>query len=124
MVVTLDSLAKHLDTVSDSIVQVVNKASSIVGDGPWSLYLTERASRVPGLSNKLREWNDCNLIHLDFASAAKGCAAYAVDSPHVEFLDQTPVITRIPIDQSVSASNPSKLIEKAMPTDKSADSEG
>ena len=119
MVVTRDSLARHLDTINDSIVQVVSKASSIVGDSPWSLYLTDRASRVPGLPEKLKEWKECHLVHLDIASAAFGSAAYALDAPLVEFLDQTPVITEIPIDQSALITSSSKQNEKSLLTDDS-----
>ncbi len=122
IVVTLDSLARDLDTVNDSIVQVVSKASSIVGDGPCSLYLTDRASRVPGLSNKLKGGRDFNLIHLDIASAAKGCATFAVDTPLVESLDQTPVLTQIPIDESVFDTPVSNPEENALPADAAVDS--
>lgn len=121
MVVTLDSIARDLDTVNDSIVQVVSKASSIVGDGYCSLYLTDRASRVPGLSNKLKGWKDCHLIHLDIASAAKGCATFAVDTPLVESLDQTPVLTQIPIDESVFVTPAPKPEENALPVDATVD---
>jgi hypothetical protein len=122
MVVTHDSLARDLDTVNDSIVQVVSKASSFVGDGPWSLFLSDRASRVPGLSNKLEGWKDCQIIHLDIASAAKGCATFAVDAPRVESLDQTPVITQIPIDESVFVTPNSKREGNALPADVASDS--
>ena len=84
--------------------------------GPCSLYLTDRASRVPGLSNKLKGWKDCHLIHLDIASAAKGCATFAVNSPLVESLDQTPVLTQIPIDESVYVTPAAKPEEHALPT--------
>ncbi len=117
MVVTRDSLARHLDTVNDSILQFVKKAVSTAGLGPMKLYLTERVSRVPGLSEKLGSGTECQLIHLDIASAAFGATAYAGDIPLVDDLDHTPVITRIPVDQPAFNTPPLEIKEDSIAGD-------
>lgn len=122
MVVTLDSLSRDLDPINDSIVQVVNKASLIIGDGPWSLFLSDRASRVPGLSTKLKQAKPYNIINLDIASAAKGCATFAVHTHLVKTLDQVPVFTQIPIDTLVFTTPNSNLRGNASTFDNSIDS--
>ncbi len=98
-----DTAAKHLESINESLTNMVEKALKETGfarrNTEIPFVFSQRAAKIPGLAEKIASMSKCSISVAEAGSAALGAALFGKDAPVFEDLAEAEITTSIELGE-------------------------